>query len=460
MPFLARADNYGDKMVFNIDKTYDLSGRAKVLSTLNWVGDKIYFYCDDQWWQKLDAQDKKKYSQIFQNLDVEFSKNIYPKLTQVFGSDINPSVSHDGKIIALIHPMVKDAGGYINTGDGYSKYQAPGSNEREMVYLSSNFLDAKLEKAYLAHEFTHLITFNQKDRRGIFDDVWLNEARAEYASTILGYDNPFLESNFRQRVESFLSDSSISLVQWLNRPANYGASHLFMQYLVDQYGIKILSDSMASDKAGIDSINYALQKNNFNIDFIQVFHNWMITVAANDCRLGKEYCYKFNGLQNFMVLPKINYLPNSSQALLSVAYSADYFSGNWQKIVGGNGDLAVNFSSDRAAKFLVPYLLCYFGANECKIGDLAVDNNGKATLNLADFSRQYASLTLMPFASGKTAGFNDYNASSFSYSIDAKITPRLEADQIAKLMAQIETLKKEINRIIAILIKRGIKPIM
>jgi peptidoglycan hydrolase-like protein with peptidoglycan-binding domain len=464
-PFLTRADSYSDKATFNIDKSYDSTARSKTAAILVWVGSKIYFYVDETWWSGLDAASQTKYGSSFQSLDAEFFQNIYPKLTALYGSDVNPLVNRDGMITLLVHPMIKDAGGYINTADGYSKYQVPASNEREMIYFNTRFLDSPLAKPYLAHEFTHLITFNQKDRlRNITEDVWLTEAHADYSSTVLGYDNPFAGSNFEQRTRSFASDSSKSLVDWLNKPANYGAAHLFMQYLVDQYGIKMLTDSMNSDLTGIASINDALKKNGFDIDFIQAFRNWAIALLANDCRLGGQYCYKFADLKGFQIAPRINYLPNSEQISLSVMYNTDYFSGNWQKIVGGGGDLALDFSSDVNVKFNVPYLLCYAGG-ECKIGELTLDSNGDASLKLPDFGRQYASLTLMPFASGKISSFNNTTADALSYTFKIAVTPRNSAAQnqspavisdtrIQELLAQIDALKKEIARIQTILAAR------
>jgi len=464
-PHVAFADSYGDKVTFIVDKNYDSTGRSRVPAILAWVGTKIYFYADDQWWGGLDAAARQSYNNSFQALDQEFSKNIQPKMTALLGSDINPVVNRDGMLTILVHPMVKDAGGYINTGDGYSRYQSSASNEREMVYFNTRFIDSPLAKSYLAHEFTHLITFNQKDRlRNITEDVWLNESRADYASTILGYDAAFEGSNFDQRVRSFSADSTNSLVEWLNKPANYGAAHLFVQYLVDQYGAKIISDSMNSDEVGIASIDYALKKNGFDIDFVQVFRNWLITVLANDCRLGSQYCYKYADLRDFGVAPRINYLPNSDQVSLTVMYNTGYFAGNWQKIVGGNGDLTLEFSAAPKEKFIVPYLMCYPGG-ECRIGQLLTDNQGGAVLKMPDFGRQYASLTLMPFASGKTSGFNNTTGNYLSYTIKIAISPRsgqtntgnntVQNDpKIQALLAQIETLKREIARIQAILATR------
>ncbi|MCU0652690.1 MAG: peptidoglycan-binding protein [Candidatus Pacebacteria bacterium] len=460
LPYGVFADTYGNNFTFNIDKTYDLTGRAKLSATLVWVGGRIYFYVDDQWWNSLAAGDKVKYSAAFQSLDTEFHNNISPKLTSLWGTDVNPVVNKDGKITVLVHPMIKDAGGYINTGDGYTKNQVPASNEREMVYFNTKFVDAALAKAYLAHEFTHLITFNQKDRlRGVTDEVWANEARADYSSTVLGYDNPYAGSNFEQRVKSFSGDTTKSLVEWANKPANYGAAHLFMQYVVDQYGTGVIADTMLTEKTGIDSFNYALRKNGHNIDFIQVFRNWLVALAANDCRLGGQYCYKFTGLKNYNVAPRINFLPSSDQVSLGVTYNADYFSGSWQKIVGGGGNLTLTFAGGPEAGFMVPYMLCSTDNQNCKVGDLAVGGDGKANLSLPDFGKQYASLMLMPFAAGKTSRFGSNGSGGhLLYSLQVTLAQpsagQNDQDLQAKLLAQIDYLKKEIARLRALLLAK------
>jgi len=467
-PCFALADSYGDRAVFNIDKNYDSAHRTQAAASLVWAGEKIYFYADDAWWNALDSAARSRYNAAFDSLDGEFSRHIRPKLTELFGESANPNFSRNGKLTILVHQMAKDAGGYINTGDGYSKYQAPQSNEREMVYFNTLFVDSPLAKAYLAHEYVHLITFNQKDRlRNVVDDVWLNETRAEYSSTILGYDSPFAQSNFEQRTKSFSADSGKSLTDWQNVPASYGVAHLWAQYVVDHYGIAILADSMKTDKTGIASIEYALAKNGVGASFEQIFRDWMIALAANDCSLGEKYCYKHADLKNFTAAPKINYLPASDQVSLSVIYNTPYFAGNWQKIIGAGGSLRLDFEGAAQGKFIVPYLACP-AAGKCVVGDLETAADGNAMLKLENFGRQYASLTLMPFAAGKTSGFDGGNQNAPSYSFKISIVSyEEETNQSGKvseeqkmqaLLAQIEALKKEIARVQAILAARAAAP--
>ena len=103
--------------------------------------------------------------------------------------------------------MKEGVGGYTNYGDEFFRVQNPKSNEREMVYLNAENLQNPLLKSFLAHEFVHLITFNQKNRlNDIDEEVWLNEVRAEYASTLLGYDFSYETSMIKRRVQNFLGD--------------------------------------------------------------------------------------------------------------------------------------------------------------------------------------------------------------------------------------------------------------
>ena len=463
LPLFAQADNYGDQATFNIDKRYDSAGRSQLSASLVWAGEKVYFYVDNAWWNDLDSSERQRYGAVFSGLNAEFSRHIQPKLTEVFGASAGPGSTGDGKLTILAHRMIKGAGGYINTADGYSKYQSPGSNEREMIYFNVSFVDDPLAKTYLAHEYTHLITFNQKERlRRVIEEVWLNEVRAEYSSTILGYDAPFGGSNFQQRVKSFLSDPGKSLTEWENVPANYGAAHLWAQYIVDHYGVAILADSMKSDQTGIASIDYALRKNGFDIDFVQVFRDWIVAMAANDCSIGPKYCYKYPDLREFAVSPRINYLPASDQVSLSVTYNGAYFAGNWQKITGGSGNLRLDFAAAPEHKFVVPYLACP-AAGKCSAGELEAAADGNAMLKIEDFGRRYSSLVLMPFGSGKTFGFGSGAGTTLPYSFKISIAPAKaaqsggaenEKSRIEELQKQIDALKAEIARVSAILAAR------
>ena len=445
-PLATKADYLTQQVNFFIDKDYDLSKRNQLVATLQKVTEKLYFYIDDELWNSLNNQKRDEVIQNLTSLSLEFEKNIYPNLTSNFGSEWKPGIDKDEKITILIHPMIEGAGGYFNNGDEYPKLQVPTSNEREMVYLNSKYLGINLVKSFLAHEFMHLITFNQKEKiQGIEEEIWLNEARSEYAPTLLGYDDVFTDSNLQLRVHNFLNSPNDSLTEWKNRPADYGVLNLFTQYLLDHYGIDILIESLHSSKVGIPSINEALQKNGFKEDFSQIFTNWTIAVLVNDCNLGPKYCYLNQNLKKIKVVPQANFLPLYSESSLYILNDTKNWAGNWQKIIGGKGDLTFEFDGDDKIEFKVYYLVCNI-QEVCEIQDLFLDKEQKGSFTLQNFNEDYSSVTIIPLIGSKLSGFEGAEPRYFfSWKASTVETPeKREEELIKQLLAQIESLKRQI----------------
>jgi hypothetical protein len=462
LPLFVSADTLGQKVDFFIDPSYDAFLREKISATLRKISPNLYFYLDDQWWESLSLEKKDQIQDSLKILTTEFENKIYPTLTSTFGSEWKPGIDRDERITILIHPMIEEAGGYFNNGDEYPKLQNPKSNEREMVYLNARHIDKENAKSFLAHEFTHLITFNQKEKiYGVSEEIWLNEARSEYAPTLLGYDDEYRGSNLEQRVKTFLANPNDSLTEWGNQKADYGVLNLFTQYLVDHYGVKILIDSLQSSKIGIPSINEALQKNGFKEDFSKVFSDWLITVLVNDCSLGEKYCYKNQNLKNLKISPEINFLPLTGESTLTITRATKDWAGVWQKIVGGKGTLTLEFDGADEVKFVVPYLVCDY-QEKCEIKFLNLDKEQKGKIEISQFNTKYTSLIIIPSIQTKISGFDGeepFYLFSWKASIVEKTKEEKEAELIKELLAQIEFLQKEIARvqaeINAILAQRG-----
>ncbi len=408
IPFFANAIYTGQEDNFFVDSTYDLSQRSQITATLQRISLKGYFYIDNDWWNTLNYSRKNEVKLALDSLVTEFDYKIYPILTSNFGFEWKPGIDDDRHITILIHPMVKEAGGYFNNGDEYPRAQNPKSNEREMIYLNTDYITEPISKSYLAHEFTHLITFNQKNKKyGVEEETWLNEARAEYAPTLVGYDDVYDGSNLERRVKKFLEKPSDSITEWQNASADYGGLNLFTQYLVEQYGIEVLVDSLKSKEAGIKSLNKALEKNDFDIDFSQIFTDWTITVLANDCSLGEKYCYENKNLKNLRIIPSINFLPLKGKSTLGVSQTTKNWSGNWFKFIGGKkGTLKIEFIGNPENLFKVPYFsknisgessLNFFKLNEYQRGEILVSG----------FGTDISSVTIIPTIQSKVSGFSD-----------------------------------------------------
>jgi len=411
--FSAAQDVFGQEVIFNIESSYDISGRSSLSAILLSTSPEAYWYADASWWNGLAEKTQENIKASLDYLIIEFNSHIYPILTRTFGSEWNPGIDKDTRITILIHPMKEKRAGYFNSADEYPKAQIPDSNEKEMIYLNPEYLTSGIAKSFLAHEFMHLITFNQKDKNyGVSEDVWLNEARAEYASTLLGYDDEYEGSNLQRRIRDFLNKPSDSLAEWRDLPEDYGVANLFTQYLTDHYGVQILTDSLRLPQTGISGINTILAQKGFKEDFAQAFANWAMAVLVNDCQISEKYCYFNKNLQDFRIVPLLNYLPSIGPSTLSVVNSTKDWAGNWHKFIGGDGILTIEFKANAGLAFKVPYAL------EKKGGDLYIDflelnKNGEGKLQVADFGSQNIALTIIPIAQNKTAGFSRLEPSRF-----------------------------------------------
>jgi len=457
LPLLARADELLSEKEFFVNSSYDSNGREKITAVLQRVSGQLYFYLEKSWWESLDIEKRKEINVGIDELAKEFETNIYPTLTSNFGSEWKPGIDGDYRITVLVHPMVNQAAGYFSPGDEYPTAQVKDSNQREMFYLSAQSLVSSIRKSLLAHEFMHLITFNQKDKlRGVSEEIWLNEGRTEYVPTLLGYDSQYEGSNLQKRVRNFLENPQDSLTEWQSKSSDYGALNLFIQYLVDHYGKGILIDSLHSEKIGIPSIDEALKRNGFNETFSQVFTDWTVAIFFNNCVPSPKYCYLNENLRNFKVTPFIYYLPTSGESTLSIGYSTKDWSGNWQKIIGGRESLKLDFSGTSKNNFKVPYIV-ENASGKFSVNFLQLDQSQKGIIDIKD--GKIKSLTIIPSLQNKTSNFTDQELSyQFFWSVSSEqpasggedaVIKELE-DRIASLKLTIANLQAQLAAVLGI----------
>jgi hypothetical protein len=443
-PVFVFAKNEGQIETFFIDASYDLKNREQISAVLKKISQNGYFYVEENWEQGLSEKEKEIANQNLESLSQEFDRIIYPQMISFFGQEWRPGIDNDERITIVFHQTKEGVAGYFNNGDEYPKIQNPKSNEREIIFLATQDLLSINVKSYLAHEFVHLITFNQKERlKGVNEEIWLNEMRADYAPTLLGYDNEYQNSNLQQRVRAFLESPSDSLTEWQNQKQDYGIINLFVQYLVERYGKEILVDSLKSEQIGISSLNYALQKNNKGKNFGQIFTDWTIAVFLNNCSLGKDYCYQEKNLANLRVVPSLILLPSTKITNVFLNYSAKQWAGNWYRIMGGEGELKIKFTSAKNVQFRAPYALCREN-QDCQIDYLVLNKNKIGEMAFEDFGKNYTSITLIPSIQSKEIGFGDKEP-FFDFSLSISIEDIKQKEKlIEELKAQIEGLKIKI----------------
>lgn len=456
---LAQAASLGSVLSFIIDPDFDALKRQELPAVLMRESQKLSFYLEQDWWNSLDGVKQVELQNAMAILALDFENTIYPTLTSAFGSEWNPGVDGDPRITILVHRMAKGAKGYFRETDEHLKLEFPDSNEREMVYLSTEALESSLAKSFLAHEFTHLITYNQKEKlRKVKEETWLNEARAEYAATLLGYNTVLAGSTLEGRLKAFLQSPNNSLVEWKNEEGDYGVVSLFVHYMVDHYGAGVLIDSLQSERVGIPSLEEALKKNGFDTTFSKVFTDWTLAVFLNDCSYGKYYCYLNQNLVQVKLNPTLHFLPFGGLSKLEVAYNTKNWAGNWLKFVGGQGALHLRFQVFGGLTFQIPYLVqALDGTYEVKFLNLGGTPQGE--FFVADFGTKQKALIIIPTLQTKTLGFGEEEP-VYPFSIIASILERTpeEEDLIKSLRAQLVFLQSEVARVISQLAALGAGP--
>jgi immune inhibitor A len=195
-------------------------------------------------------------SRIARALD-RFSGVAYPALVGAFGRESNPGIDGDPRL-HILHTAQMGAGvaGYFYSADKYTKAVNPFSNEKEIFFINLNWLnglrDYTTYETVLAHEFQHMIHWNQD--RG--EDLWLNEGLSEYAQEVAQYA---ADTGF---AFAFLADPDLTLTTWSPNPGanapHYGASYLFVAYLAQRFGDDFLSRLVAEPRNGANGVDAVL----------------------------------------------------------------------------------------------------------------------------------------------------------------------------------------------------------
>lgn len=414
----------GEQVVFNVDSAYDLYSRSQITATLKAIGNHAYFYVENDYWDDLNGIGKNGLREELEILADEFDMVIYPKERAVFGSEWNPGIDNDRRITVLVTQIVSSAGGYINTFDEYSKSEIASSNEREMVYLNSANIFSEYNKSFLAHEFQHLISFYQKKvLYGSEEEVWLNEARSEYAPTVCDYSDVYQRSYLANRVDTFLDEPSDSLTEWKNDVDDYGVASLFIHYLVGRYGTEILTSMIMNSYVGISSINRALDDLGYAEDFYDVFADWAIASYLNDCQIDSgKYCYLDDNLtyQRLHVDYSASYsgFPN---LIVSRSSSIKDWAPYWYRFRQGtpqltdkdNLKLEFNGSADRG-NFTIPYIVIDQN-NQTEVDFFDLENQ-QGVVYIPNFTSLDKTVVMIPINGYKKSGFhNNEPSTSFSF---------------------------------------------
>jgi hypothetical protein len=274
-----------------------------------------------------------------------FEEQTYPTTRAFFGSEWSPGV--DGDLhLHVLHSTARHMGvtvaGYYSGADQYSSLANPYSNEREMFYISLNGMDLGSEyyDGVLAHEFQHMIHW-ANDRN---EDSWVNEGCSELAVQLNGLANGGFDA-------LFLSDPDVQLTSWPeggSAAAHYGASYLFMEYVLGRFGEETTKRIVAHPANGAAGFDAVLSDRGLSFD--SVFADWLVAnyldgAVAEPVAQDGRYSYPDR------VVGPVRVTLQGAQRASSEGtvhqYGADYVR------LEGQGDLSIAFSGASEVR-LVP----------------------------------------------------------------------------------------------------------
>src|SRR3989338_2344394 len=108
VPLLVRAT----VLDFYVDSSYDYLGRSKISASLHQIGERAYFFVEDNYYYSLNDEGRKDFSVSLKKIVQEFDEVIYPQLRATFGSEWKPGIDNDEKITVLFTQIKGEAGGY------------------------------------------------------------------------------------------------------------------------------------------------------------------------------------------------------------------------------------------------------------------------------------------------------------------------------------------------------------
>jgi hypothetical protein len=242
----------------------------------------------------------------------EGDSGIYEDTRARFGSEwvVNGGRDLDERVVLLFLSSDSIGGsglfGFFNPADEQSKERNESSNEAELLYLNADRAQNDLYEALvtIAHEFSHLIIFNQKvaqngefpegaqPENAVLDEglAVLNEELSGFGFTGVTGGNFFLLSS----VSDLLNDGlNRTYFQFGGQLSDYGAGYLLWRYIHDQDGIDAIRSMTTSTEVGRNNIAAVL-----GVPFADFFRTYTQAVALNGVT-GLEPQFQFTNLDLF-----------------------------------------------------------------------------------------------------------------------------------------------------------------
>lgn len=157
------------------------------------------------------------------------------------------------------------------------------------VFATHIGYQGNIVKGTLAHEFQHMIYFDEHYNQGvIFTYTWLNEALSQAAE----YYNSYFKNHLDWIKYDFLLNDNwyaLSLTHWTRD--NYGYGSIFIRYLIYRFGNTAIKNMCSTNLVGITTVEAAT-----GTDFNTLFNDFTIALVMSGTGDSIDQKYNFTTL--------------------------------------------------------------------------------------------------------------------------------------------------------------------
>ena len=315
---------------------------TEISATLRYVTPHVYFWVQDG--VTYDDGEMKALMDAFEN-------KIYPTNREFFGSEWSPGIDGDEHIYILYsRGLGSSIAGYFSSADSVHPLVHEFSNAHEMFLFNADntFLGEEFTYGVLAHEFQHMIHWNQD----LNETSWLNEGSSELAAFLNGYDPGGFDW-------LYINEPDLQLNDWPNdqdaTTPHYGAGFLFMTYFLDRFGEEATQALVKDTANGLDSVEDVLREINATdpatgqpISADDFFMDWAVTNFTLDASVGDgRYIYtNYPGANRASATETIYSCPQSSLTRDVHQYGVDYIA------IECEGDYTLSFTGSTVTGLL------------------------------------------------------------------------------------------------------------
>ncbi|WP_408955167.1 hypothetical protein [Natroniella sp. ANB-PHB2] len=300
------------------------------------AGEHIYVFVDKRADLKLNVVDR---------LVEEFDTNIYPILTEKFGQPSD--VDNNEKIMILLTKFNNpNTSGFFYPDD--LRRDVEQTNFNDLLYLNLEKGTGRNLYPTLAHQFQHLIFYNQKlaANRQV-DDIWINEGLAKLAEKVTGYidygqegwswdgGNDWVYSQSTAHPGYFMLTDEIAVIgEELSIPY-LGGVGLFTVYLYEEYGVELLTTIMTAQESPQQVI---IEETGLELE--QIFLNWITTNITDRVARVDSSVYNYQSF-DLVRKPEMLELDDDYNGQLSIRQNGVQY----LRLYGQNSDLQLSLTA-------------------------------------------------------------------------------------------------------------------